>query len=256
MKESIKSLIDSKKEYTSKLVSILKKCLYKFIIDIFLDVKTEKQNLLEFQKRLYSIPSWSSNRKQKEYKYCLKYLSKKHQLSENELSQLLEKVLVLHIKTLSSQTSQLEIQLPTLKEFWYLCLKLTGKYFYEHPKDMRNLTDLETTHSKLLENVIHICLNKYLPITKMFNEDSDSKLKYNFNNVIEDTNTEEEGRVTQDNQETTVHSENSLRYISSEQFENEYYQPDIQSEPDDSKQINFLNNKKGKKGNEIEEKIF
>jgi hypothetical protein len=262
MKDTI-SLIKTRQEAKDKLISLLKKYLYKFVTENFQELEEKKKNLLEFQKKMYSIPNWSSSRKQKEFKLLLKYLDKKYKVSEEEINNLLEKVFVLQIRILVK--SQVEMHLPTLKDFWYKVLQHTAKYFYEHPRDMKILQELETTHLKVIDNIIDNTLTKYLPITKMLEDDKkDVTLKYNFDDVnieIQEQIEDQSKLQVIKESDSDVHSENSLRYISSEQFENEYYQPDpINADMDDSKQINipkFYKKKSGKKQvNEINENFF
>ena len=85
--KSIKHLILSKNEYESKLNMILKKYFIKYFKEIYEETKIYR----EFQKKLYNIPSWSSDKISREYGYFKKYVNKKYDLSENELSKIFQK---------------------------------------------------------------------------------------------------------------------------------------------------------------------
>ena len=223
MKETVKiqTLIDSKDEATNRLIDVFRYGLYKFITDAFQDNKHEKQPILEFQRKLFSVPSWSSKRKHKEFKSFLKGVDKRKRLSADDFQKLLENVVVLHVRTLSGHQS--EFKIPNLENFWYKCLKLASKYFYEHPRELRQSDT--TAHGQALDNTLRKVLYKHIPMNQLFKEDNaQARLRYNFDNdSLRYPEKDENSHQNFGNGDDSIHSDNSLRYISSEQFENEYY---------------------------------
>ena len=70
-KEQIQDLIETKKNYQSKLVEALKKDYMKFIERLY------EKSLREFQEKLLKIPSWSDDKLDKEYNKFLKFIDDK-----------------------------------------------------------------------------------------------------------------------------------------------------------------------------------
>jgi hypothetical protein len=252
--ENMVSLIESRNKVTARIISIFKKYLYKFIISTFNNINIENtQKLLEFQKILYKIPSWAPKKINKEYNLFIKYIYKKYNLTEDKLIELFQHMFILKIKTISN--TFYDSQVPVLKEFLYVTLKYVSKYFYEHPHDMRNINDLEINHLIVIENILNTLINKQIPLSKILVENNNNnKLKYNFSKYKpkDDSITSNDNNIIKNE---STHSENSLIYISSEQFENEYYKPTQDLIHNDTKEIDiprYLIDKKANKNNDYE----
>jgi hypothetical protein len=264
-KHSIQSLIKSKQEYTKEFIYYISKYLYKYFINLFEDLD---DNLYDFQKKLYDIPSWSNKTIDKEYNYFLKVLKRKFDITEESIKTILDKIIALEIQILSR--SQIEIQLPSLKKIWYKILKYTAKYFYEQAQSklLRNYKELESDYYKQIALIIKNTLTKYIPIKDIFKSEPVEKVKYDFNDLqeFEDDASHKDNDIEPVIVQKEFESENnnsseSLKYISSEHFENEYYYPDDKKEEneDDVKQIampKFIGQKKKNIKNEIEERFF
>lgn len=274
-KEQIQDLITTKKEYQSKLTDILKKYYLKFIEKLY------DKSLREFQEKLYKIPSWSEEKLEKEYQKFLKFVDNKYDLSEEDVTKMLHIVYGLNIKIMTSICTDLEISAPKLIKFWYKCLKRIGKYYYEHPKVMLNESDLRKTKIQI-EEIINYTLQKFLPLKEIINANKKPPQDtYNFDNGLGDT----EEDIDRYNQHTENHIEvnlescsadtlSGLKYLSSDEFENEYYISDNEDnhkkhkEQSEEKHIklpryvfpkNKHNYKKGKNNqvkNELDENFF
>ena len=234
-KKILEEYIQLRDEKTTLLINIFVKWLYSTIIDIYVSTKTPRQ----FQEKLFEIPSWSSKTIDKEYKKFLKMTFKKFNLIEDQISNILQEIFVLNIKILSK--SDMEIDIPKLTVFWYKLLKYTGKYFYEHPV---NLEINERPNIRYISKLVQDTIIKYIPIKDIFNIKKIAKIEYNFDNFDNFDNSNDNGNndnnnitlnikkrhTLSENQESDHDSRSdSLRYISSEQFENEYYNPDIKN---------------------------
>jgi hypothetical protein len=218
-RKKLLEFINSRNKKTSLIINIFTKYLYKFIIDIYENSKTPKQ----FQKKLYEIPSWSHNEIDKEFIKFLKITLKQYNLIEDDLNELLKDIFILNIQILSKSNIDIEIKLTT---FWYKLLKYTGKYFYENP------TELEINEKENIKYIVKIIQNliqKYIPIKDIFNIKKTHKIEYNFENVENDENINniENENIENENIENDGKDDksDSLKYINSEQFENEYYNP-------------------------------
>lgn len=227
-KANLKEFIATRDTKTTLLINIFTKWLYHFIVDLYEDSKTARQ----FQKKLFDIPSWSSHKKDKEFKQFLKMTFKKFNLIEDQLYDILQEIFVLNVKILSK--SDLEIDIPKLPTFWFKLLKYTGKYFYEHPTD---LEVNEKINIKYITKLVQDTILKYIPIKDLFNITKVAKFEYNFDEINTHDSNEFLKHIQNKIQSDHVNeSSSSLKYISSEQFLNEYYNPDLlqnKSENDD-----------------------
>lgn len=237
-KSNLKEYILSRNTKTTLLINIFTKWLYHFIIDLYEDSKT----IRGFQKKLYDIPSWSSHSKDKEFKKFLKITFKKFNLIEDQLYDLLQDILILNVKIFTK--TDIEINLPNFNKFWYKLLKYTGKYFYEHPKD---LEINEKTNIKYITKLVQDTILKYIPIKDLFDIKKVDTFEYNFDDInINHTNhtnhTIDNNHIHNKKQIENDESSGSLKYISSEQFKNEYYNPDIRNQKSENndKEIQLL----------------
>jgi hypothetical protein len=223
-KEQIQDLIETKKNYQSKLIEALKKYYMKFIERLY------EKSLREFQEKLFKIPNWSDEKLDKEYNKFLKFIDEKYDLDEEEFTKILHIVYGLNIKIMTSICNNLEVNAPKLKKFWYKCLKRVAKYYYEHPKVMLLESDFKKTKIQVEESINNI-LQKFIPLKEIINANKNPPQdKYNFDNGLGDTDNSSPVYNDSKNQlEVTLESEtesNGLKYLSSEEFDNEYYVSD------------------------------
>lgn len=219
-KANLKEFIATRDIKTTLLINIFTKWLYHYIVSLYEESKTPR----EFQKKLYKIPSWASHKKDKEFKQFLKMTFKKFNLIEDQLYDILQEIFVLNVKILSK--TDLEIDVPKLPNFWFKLLKYTGKYFYEHPTD---LEVNEKINIKYITKLVQDTILKYIPIKDLFNITAVEKFEYNFDEIkSRDSNEFFLNREIQsEKQFNEDQKSSSLKYISSEQFLNEYYNPDL-----------------------------
>jgi hypothetical protein len=233
-RERVQDLIETKKEYQKKLVEVLKKYFLKFMEKLF------DKSLREFQEKLLKIPSWSDDKLDKEY------VNDKYELSEEDLTKTLHIVYGLNIKIMTSICDELEVKAPKLVKFWYKCLKKVSKYFYEHPKVMLSESDFKKTKTQIEES-INNTLQKFIPLKEIINsKQKEPQDKYNFDNGLGDTDESSTPKHNDSNNklEVTLESQsdsNGLKYISSEEFENEYYISDKEDKEDNVKKDNNVN---------------
>jgi phage terminase small subunit len=224
-REKVQDLIETKKEYQKKLVEVLKKYFLKFMERLY------DKSLREFQEKLIKVPSWSDDKLDKEYSKFLKFVNDKYDLSEEDLAKTLHIVYGLNIKIMTSICDELEVKAPKLVKFWYKCLKKVSKYFYEHPKVMLSESDFKKTKTQIEES-INNTLQKFIPLKEIINaKQKEPQDKYNFDNGIGDTDEYSKPSNNDSNNKLEVTLErqsdsNDLKYISSEEFENEYYVSD------------------------------
>lgn len=232
-KEQIQDLIETKKNYQSKLIEALKKYYMKFIERLY------EKSLREFQEKLFKIPNWSNEKLDKEYDKFLKFIDEKYDLGEEEFTKILHIVYGLNIKIMTSICNNVEVNAPKLKKFWYKCLKRVAKYYYEHPKVMLSESDFKKTKIQVEESINNI-LQKFIPLKEIINANKNPPQdKYNFDNGLGDTDNSSPIYNDSKNQlEVTLESEtesNGLKYLSSDDFANEYY---VSDKEDNIKKVN------------------
>ena len=236
-KSKLKEFITTRDTKTTLLINIFTKWLYHKVIDLYEESKTTRY----FQKTLFEIPTWSIHKKDKEFKKLLKMSFKKFNLVEDQLYDTLQEIFVLNVKILSK--SDMEIEIPKLQTFWFKVLKYTGKYFYEHPTD---LEINEKTNIRYITKLIQDTILKYIPIKDIFNITKVDKFEYNFDQI----NTHDSNLILNQQNKTQIKSEvddiksSSLKYISSEQFLNEYYNPELNKSENNDKEIKLKITKK------------
>ena len=237
MSDSVNTRIESEEQLTNQLLVILKTYMHRFVYETYQDVSSYDNDLLEFQKKLYTIPKWSASKRRKEYGLFNKYVLKKYRLSENGLINLLNSVLISKIKILSN--SHVDINFPSLDKFWYKIMKYVCKYFYEHPRDMRHWNNLYEFHMNFISNVILSLVYECIPFKNLFKPDN-TYMEYNFNS--DSITTDHESSTSTERDEVTHNSDISLQYISSEVFLKEMGNQIL--DPDESKHIKLLVKKK------------
>lgn len=266
-KESILNFINSKKDYQSKLTKILRKYYVRFISRLY------DKSLREFQKDLLKIPDWSSEKISKEFSKFVNFSNDKFDLDKDDLTKLLTILIGLNIKIMSSITDDIEINVPKFEQFWFKCLKRVAKYYYENPKVM--LSDLEfETSLHTIDEAINYIIQKYIPLKQILNKKREPLDMYNFDDDENENDTLEDKKEHQSTnnievtlESNTAASENELKYLSSEEFENEYYKSDKENdkevEKSEEKHIKIKkyvfprkNYKKKQPKNEIDENFF
>ena len=213
-------------KYQHQLFDILQKYYMKFIKRLY------DKSLREFQEKLLKCANWSDDRLDKEYEKFLKFVSNNYDLNEEELTKVFHIVYGLNIKIITAICEDFETNAPKLIKFWYKCLKRVCKYYYEHPKVLLFDTDFKKTKIQVEES-INWCLQRFIPLKEIMNAKHRKKSdKYNFNNGLDDTNNSNIKTVSKNSLKdctklkVTLESDSDidgLRYISSEEFENEYY---------------------------------
>lgn len=247
---NIINLIDKKNKKERELANILSKYLYKYIKHIFNkidDEQSSKSLYPDFQKRLLSISMWSSNTIDKEYLKFLKWCNKKYNVKQNEMEDLFKQYINLTIQIIT-KTPLNSYDIPSdLKNLYYKSLKKIARLYYENPKSIKEECDINDLKTIILNKMTSfIPMKDILDILETVENQKDSNVSYNFN---ENSKSEKSGisitgkekliikKDNTNNSISTNRKSNSLRYISSDEFQNEYYNSD------DDKQNNNIDKK-------------
>lgn len=230
--KSIKYLILNKTDYESKLNIILKKYFIKYFKELYEEIKIKHiSTYKEFQIKLYSIPSWSTNKISKEFGYFTKYVNKKYSLSSTELSKILEIIYTLNIKIITPLFDYTTHDIPTFKEVWYKCIKKFGKFYYENPRLIKD--NEEHDH---LDDTVKNVIQKFIPIKDIINTKKQVLEKYDFENEPLSEESKEPLFSKESSKaklkirlENTEQSE-QLNHADTSDFENEYYNSNVDIE--------------------------
>lgn len=251
--DDIRLLTKTRTEYQDKLNIIFKKYFISYMKDIY------TSSLRDFQKQLFKIPSWSDDKINKEFKQFIKYTTRKYNLAEDDLTKILDMIFGLYVKTMNNLFDPVEVRVPAFNLFWYKCLKRISKFLYENPALIK--TPSNDNISLGIDESIKYIIHKFIPFKEILNVKSNIIDKYNFNEKYTNTNdnTNDNTNTSQEKYNRQVHKINcsdnissKLKYINSEDFENEYYHTNSEKEEDvkvcdEKKQIKipkFLFNKK------------
>lgn len=286
--------IKNKTALENQLFDIMSKYIYKYIYRIYNKEIQEngilKSLYVDFQLHLIKIAKWSDSHIEKEYYKFLKWCKKKYDMKEKHIVQLFEKLIVLSIKVILNKSniyteSILETyHFPKFHMFYYKYLKKCCRFFYENPKLINN--GIPSSTKKIMLSLI----NDSLPIKQIINiiECSNKKScidENSYKTISELSNCENVNIQQNDNLSNITtkpnlivnksESEKSLQYMSSEEFQNEYFndnkdeseinkknKDDTLSNDNQIKHINVPKYKKNpffynnKKINEINENFF
>lgn len=262
----IKSDIELRNKLVSKFVSLLSNYYYIFIIDLY---KYNNEIILNFQKDLYKIPNWSDNHIKYKYKDFNKDFNKEfnkefkefniefnieYNNNNSSFTELLEKIIILNVSILSNNNYDTDIKIPEFRFFWYKTLKHIGKFFYQDAK-LKNIRNYKNSDSKKIyknniESIIENIINTYIPLKDLINTNPNEKITYDFKN---NTPTIHISNNISNDISHNISNDNSIKYIDSEEFENEYYHPETikKIKEDQVKLINFKPKKKVLENNNI-----
>jgi len=229
-KENVQELIDMKKEHQSKLIDVLKKYYMRFVEKLF------EKSLRKFQEKLLDISNWSDEKINKEYNKFLIFVEDKYELHEDDIEKLLYTVYVLNIKIMTLMYDEIDINVPKLKKFWYKLFKRIAKFYYEHPKVVLSNNEFKNTKTNIAECINHT-LQQFIPLKEIMHVKQKTQDKYNFDDGLGNTshNISEEGYdnsthsfsdKTESTSESNSNNSEHLKYISSQEFDNEYYMSD------------------------------
>jgi hypothetical protein len=203
--------------YEDVIINIFKKYTCRWLDDLHYIFP----KLKDFQKELYKIPSWSTRKKHKEYSLFIKFIIKKFNKDEDTISYTLQKIFENYIIIISELIdTPFSPNPPSLENVWFRIMKRVGKYYYENPKS--------DTNTLLIDDTVLFVLNKYMNINKYLSKEKnvESPFYYSFEK------SDKSDKHTNDNSHQIVEKvdsdepNTSLKYISSKQFENEYYKSD------------------------------
>lgn len=270
----------------TKLYNLIIKFAYKYILKLFERERMyhntpEKRPSLypEFQRSLLKITKWSDKYLDKQYNKFLKWVKKREDLSEEEVYELLKGIIKLSTQTMINKSDTYvdtllqNYKLPTLKTYYYKCLRRIARRVYENPKDLESLKNED------LINDLESILQNFLPLDKIktvieFKQDTESedniKVKYNF----EGTNDENSSISLRNSLQNVLlvdkeQSDRSLHYVSSNELIKNYdYDDNIQkitNIPEVDESVKYITVPKFKKSqyfynkpkiNEINEHFF
>lgn len=260
--------IEHKEEIQSQFYEILAKYIYKYInkilrmeYDLHKASKTIGLLYPNFQKRLLKIPKWSDYHIDKEYGKFLKWSSRKYNYSEEQLQQMLNDIITITIQVMIHKPSLyveklLEGSLPSLRKFYYKCLKKLCRIFYENPKSTKSITLSQ------LKDKIDTIINVVLPINKidtvleiqqeeLISKDENTSIKnitYDFNKL--DISNKSDMSSKSSKSSSSISKEHILYYISSDnssvhQDYNQDYKQDYKQDYNQNLEITDTNSDKG-----------
>ena len=240
----VKSNIDKIYRLKSKLHNILIKYIYKYLTKVF---EKEKESHItkstrpslypDFQRVLLKIPKWSEKKMNKEYSKFLKWLSKKEDVTEEDLQITLINIIKLSTEILINKsdvyvdTLLQNYTFPTIKKYYLKCLRHISRIVYENPKSLYQFKTNFLTQE--LENVLNLFLpnDKIKTVLEFVNEEIDEtniQIEYDFDSKSSDSIS-----VRPNSDQLLIvdkeQSERSLHYVSSDDLNKNYEKSDDNS---------------------------
>jgi hypothetical protein len=240
--------IENKKIIQSQFYEVLSKYIYKYInrilkmeYDLHKASKTIGSLYPNFQKRLLKISKWSDYHIDKEYVKFLKWADRKYNYSEQQMQQMLNDIITITIQVMIHKPSLyveklLTGSLPSLRSFYYKCLKRLCRIFYENPRSTKSITLSQ------LKDKIDTTINIVLPVNKInsvleiqkrepVENESIKNITYDFNKLdVSDKSIEDKKDTNSTKSSSFISKDPILYYISSDnsQSDDQQYKKDHQ----------------------------
>lgn len=239
----------------TELYNLIIKFVYKYILKLFEQEKlyhntsAKKPSLYpEFQRSLLKITKWSDKTLDKQYSKFLKWVEKRKNLSEEQLYQLLKDIIKLSTQIMINKSDVYvdallqNYKLPSLKTYYYKCLRRIARRVYENPKFLYSLKNEDLIND--LENI----LQNYLPLDKIktvlefkqeTEKDNNIQVAYNF-----DDNDDKSSSISLRNSLQNIllvdkeQSDQSLHYVSSNELIKNYDYDDVKQMSSKPEKIN------------------
>jgi|FrelakmetLWP11LW_1041352.scaffolds.fasta_scaffold00038_3 hypothetical protein len=235
----VKSNIDKIYRLKSKLHNILIKHIYKYLTRVFekeeelhITKRTRASLYPDFQRILLKIPKWSEKKMNKEYSKFLKWLSKKEDVTEEDLQVILINIIKLSTEILINKPDIYVDSLlqnhtfPTIEKYYLKCLRHISRIVYENPKSLYQLKTNFLTQE--LENVLNLFLpsDKIKTVLEFINEDIDEtniQIEYDFDSK---SSKSDSISIRPNSDQLLIvdkeQSERSLHYVSSDNLHKNY----------------------------------
>jgi len=203
------------------------------------------------QKKLLRISKWSNEKKKEEFNRFLKWCEKKYGYEPESFKADMSQYLMLTLQIIAYNT----VNNSVLRQFYtidmhipfYKCIRSASRDVYDKIRQQSSDDDIfpNPSHNDVsLQQTCLIQFQKCIFIDKFLqhlNEDEQSNyMRYDYEDVMDDDKT-----IDLDRQKVNSRKEqeenNTLPYISSDEFDNEYYKSDDEKNNDiiDERVINF-----------------
>lgn len=147
-----------------------------------------------FQKTLIKIVKWSDEKRRKEYKQFIRWTKEKCHVSESSLQNWFSiyvdaSINIMLFPNHSKHDYIFEKEVPTVKEFFYKCLKRVGRYYYDNPSLMVAGFEDKSKRSDIVE-IVSVFLTTFVPFDEIIKRiDVDDISSYD--HPLSDHNSEE-----------------------------------------------------------------
>lgn len=226
--------IENKQRIESEFYEILSKYIYKYLNRVLKnEYEYHKASKIighlypNYQKKLLKISKWPEYKIDKEYSKFLKWCSRKYNKTENQLQIMLNDIIILTIQVMIHKPSLyveklLENSFPSMRDFYYKCLRRLARVFYEAPKSTKSITLSE------LKRQINTTINIFLPTKKIdtvlqiqepeHTQQQIENITYDFNKL--DTRSSSSSIKSRGSGKSSISKEQILYYISSDKSSN------------------------------------
>ncbi len=267
---NVSYLAASKKNYENTLSTCLSDYTCKYIrrVNQLVDEKPK-----DLQKALVDVASWRSEKRNKEYKKFLKWAAKNINVEEEEIQDILNKIIILSLRIMLYKYDSdvvLDNTMPLLEDVVYKCMKRVCRFFYEN-LDLVKKSKTEQVKEQTKKLVIS-SIHSFIPLEQVLQliEDEEERIgadkSYDFEKDYLDSTDRVHTKKTVKNspaksggktglvvQKEPSDARNELHYVSSDEVYNEYYNSEEEKEHQEAKQkvdedVKYIKIPKIKKG--------
>ena len=189
-------IADAKKEYTTQLITPIKRCVYQCFKELYDNSKaecvsnnTQQDTLSYFQDKIENVPKWDDDIINREYN--------KLYIKCDWIGELLTAVFMSHTYILSSihndiDNDDIQLDIPDIRDFIHTCYVDVAREIYKSPNLFDDGVDSEQYQKNrrnseiIIENTLNESLRKQLPIKHLLKQYLDKR-----NKLLEDAKVEQ-----------------------------------------------------------------
>jgi hypothetical protein len=165
------SYIVDKRDAETEISNLFGSYYEKYMRKLYKPYHLLKNRERYFQKTLIKIAKWSDEKRRKEHKQFIRWTKEKCHVSESSLQNWFSiyvdaSINIMLFPNQSKHDYIFEKEVPSVKEFFYKCLKRVGRYYYDNPSLMVAGFENKSKRSDIVE-IVSVFLTSFVPFDEI-----------------------------------------------------------------------------------------
>ena len=165
------SYIVDKRDAETEISNLFGSYYEKYMRKLYKPYHLLKNRERYFQKTLIKIVKWSDEKRRKEYKQFIRWTKEKCHVSESSLQNWFSiyvdaSINIMLFPNQSKHDYIFEKEVPSVKEFFYKCLKRIARYYYDNPSLMVVGFEDKSKRSDIVE-IVSVFLTTFVPFDEI-----------------------------------------------------------------------------------------